>query len=193
MYFFLNHTMWLIRLLKLNVALIFTLPLYSCWNIFNRVPSLRRTLQCMKICRWKQRADKHIFSFRRIYSIIMGNTDTKLNFRKAVIQLTTKTQVQYYLYLDWIEIQRLRLSKFANMSPIARINKFPIIGILFWHEDILYNDFKYSWYLITRTMGRKYISNLNEFGGIFSLYSHSDIQNIAKLYNTNISTIDVNV
>ena len=24
----------------------------------------------------------------------MGNTDTKLNFRKAVIQLTTKTQVK---------------------------------------------------------------------------------------------------
>ncbi|XP_034314790.2 protein HID1 isoform X2 [Magallana gigas] len=46
----------------------------------------------MKICRRKQKADKHIFSFRRIYSIIMGNTDTKLNFRKAVIQLTTKTQ-----------------------------------------------------------------------------------------------------
>lgn len=25
----------------------------------------------------------------------MGNVDTKLNFRKAVVQLTSKTQVQY--------------------------------------------------------------------------------------------------
>lgn len=139
----------------------------------------------MKICRWKQKADKHIFSFRRIYSIIMGNTDTKLNFRKAVIQLTTKTQVQCHLYLVWIEILSLRSSKFANMSPVARINKFPIIGILFWHEDILYDDFEYSWYLITRTIWEKYISNSNKFGRIFFSDSHSDIQNIAKLYNTN--------
>lgn len=121
----------------------------------------------MKICRWKQKADKHIFSFRRIYSIIMGNTDTKLNFRKAVIQLTTKTQVQCHLYLVWTEILSWRSSKFANMSPVARINKFPIIGILFWHEDILYDNFEYSWYLITRTIGKKYISNWNEFGRIF--------------------------
>ena len=27
----------------------------------------------------------------------MGNTDTKLNFRKAVVQLTSKTQVSFIL------------------------------------------------------------------------------------------------
>lgn len=32
----------------------------------------------------------------------MGNTDTKLNFRKAVIQLTTKTQVKnILLVIGW--------------------------------------------------------------------------------------------
>lgn len=70
------------------------------------------------------------------------------------------------------------------MSPVARINKFPIIGILFWHEDILYDNFEYSWYLINRTIGEKYISNSNEFGRIFFSDSHSDIQNIAKVYST---------
>ena len=38
----------------------------------------------------------------------MGNSDSKLNFRKAVIQLTTKTQVMYfYMYCMRFVIQYL--------------------------------------------------------------------------------------
>jgi hypothetical protein len=31
--------------------------------------------------------------------VTMGNADTKLNFRKAVVQLTSRTQVSYGRYL----------------------------------------------------------------------------------------------
>jgi len=32
----------------------------------------------------------------------MGNSDSKLHFRKAVIQLTTKTQVRFTFYLTYV-------------------------------------------------------------------------------------------
>lgn len=48
----------------------------------------------------------------------MGNSDTKLNFRKAVIQLTSKTQVfalKLYLNASFI----LQLTYFFNYNMIS--------------------------------------------------------------------------
>lgn len=54
----------------------------------------------------------------------MGNTDSKLNFRKAVVQLTSKTQVNSKI---WLEIS-LNICNWGTSFFILKKNIFIVFG-----------------------------------------------------------------
>ena len=58
----------------------------------------------------------------------MGNADTKLNFRKAVVQLTTKTQVR---------VTRVRRCEETSRSPVRSVQFDVCTGNIF---DVLTVD-----------------------------------------------------
>lgn len=68
----------------------------------------------------------------------MGNSDTKLNFRKAVVQLTTKTQV------------RRQYMKLGNNIYVVLHVFFPAIlcHIIKINNDILLPNFKFVMILL---------------------------------------------